>query len=356
MILDLPRLSAENASLSGRQKTNKMTIDTHTHYITAEMRAAFKQRTEPPFIDETDDGRERFHMPIGHLILNDDYYDMDARIVFMDKVGVDRQILSFPGLFGLDSLPVEDCFPVIQGFNDHVSGLCKQHPDRFSGLAALPFVDIDLCVEEYKRARTELGLIGAILPVNTLVSKDHAERLAPIFAAAQELGGHLFVHPGRRPDEVPPAGAAPKGPPFADSMAARQALAVQDRCSAAMVTLIFTDFLNAYPDVTLHVANLGGTLPMVVERMDQVNVTRSPDKPMPSSLLKKVYVDCSSLGPRSIEIAAAFYGADKILLGTDCPIFMTQWSLDAINDAKISEDDKDLIRYGNAARLLETYL
>lgn len=333
-----------------------MTIDVHTHYIAHAMADAFRSRREPPWIEVLADGTERFHMPVGHLALSDAYYDMAARLAFMDTVGVERQILSFPGLFGLDSLPVEDCFSLLQQFNDDVSSLCGSHPDRFSGLAALPFADIELAVAEYTRARTELGLVGAVLPVNALVSLDHAERLRPIFAIAQEIGGHLFVHPGRRPDQVPAPGTTPKGPPFSDNLAARQALAVQDRCAAAMVTLLFSDFLDDYPDITLHVANLGGTLPMVIERMDQVNLTRTPDLPKPSSRLDRVYVDCSSLGPRSLEIAAAFYGAERVLFGTDCPIFLTEWSLDAVANADLQETDRQLILKGNAERLLASLL
>ena len=116
----------------------------------------------------------------------------------------------------------------------------------------------------------------------------------------------------------------------------------------------FLRLSRAYPDVSLHVANLGGTLPMVVERMDQVTLTRTPGDPAPSSFLRRIHVDCSSLGPRAIEIAAAFYGADKILFGTDCPIFMTDWSLDAVANTRLSDADKHAIREGNAARLLET--
>ena len=333
-----------------------MAIDVHSHYLSPNLAQGLRDRTEAPWIEQLDNGQERYHMPHGTLLLSEAYYDMEARIAHMDKHGVQRQILSFPGLFGVDTLPVRDCADLLAGFNDHVSGLAKTNPNRFSGLAALPLSDMDEAVKEYRRARLELGLVGAILPVNLLVTEEHATTLAPLFATAQEIGGHIFVHPGRRPSEVPSAGSTPPGPNFVDNVQARLALAVQDRCAAAMVTLVFSNFLDAYPDVSLHVANLGGTLPMVVERMDQVTLTRAPEDPLPSSLLNRIYVDCSSLGPRAIEIAAAFYGADKILFGTDCPIFLTDWSLDALANARLSSGDKQAIREGNAARLLNKLL
>ena len=281
-------------------------------------RTDYGKRTEAPRIEQLDDGRERYHMPHGTLMLSDAYYDIDGRLAYMDGLGVTRQILSFPGLFGVDSLPIEDCADLLAGFNDHVAGVAEAHPNRLSGLAALPLADMDEAVREYRRARLDLGLVGAILPVNLLVTADHAASLAPVFAVAQEKGGHLFCSSRSSPRR----GSTRRHhnvPPQKDNMAARLALAVQDRCAAAMVTLVFSDFLDAYPDVSLHVANLGGTLPMVVERMDQVTLTRTPGDPAPSSYLKRVHVDCSSLGPALSRLRPLSMARIKFYLARTVP-------------------------------------
>lgn len=333
-----------------------MAVDMHTHYVPADMADALRRRRMPPWIEGLPDGCERLHLPIGTLGFGPEYVDMNARVPFMGEAGVDRQVLSFPGLFGLDSLPVAEAAPLLLAFNDDLAALCRRVPEKFTGLAALPFADMDMALAEFRRAREKLGLIGAILPVNGFLTLAHAERFRPLFDLAQEIGGHLFLHPGRRPDEVPQNPSEVAASPFADTMLPRQALDVQAKVASAMVTLLFTDYLDPYPDVTLQVANLGGTLPMVIERMDHATRLRTPDAKLPSSRARSVYVDCSSLGARSIEIAVAVYGADRIVLGTDCPIFRTDWTLQAIDAARIAADDKAAIRSGNAARLLAPYL
>ena len=332
-----------------------MTIDLHTHFIPEPLADGLRRRTTPPWIERLDDDSERIHMPIGSLALSDDYWDMDKRLEFMDAHGIALQVLSFPGLFGLDSLPADECGPLLKTFNDAASDLTWAHPDRFLGLAALPFADIGAAVSEFKRARTELGLGGAILPNNAFASLEHAERLRPLFEAAEELGGHLFIHPGRRPDEVP-LGNVSGSSPFADSFIARQALGVQNNVAHCMVTLLFTDFLDNYENLTLHVANLGGTLPMVIERMDHVATTRTPGEPLPSERAHRVHVDISSLGPKSIRIAADVYGVDRLLFGTDCPIFSTQWSLDAVANSGLSATEQAALLSENAKALLERLL
>jgi predicted TIM-barrel fold metal-dependent hydrolase len=329
-----------------------MTIDLHTHYVSPALADALRKRTVPPRIETLPDGSERFHLPVGFLQFGSDYIDMEARLRFMDGLGIAKQLLSFPGLFGVDSLAIDEAEPLLLPFNDDLATLCRRYPDRFAGLAALPFADMDRAVTEYRRTRTELGLVGAILPVNGFLSIAEAEKFKPILDAARDLGGHLFIHPGRRPDQVPAdPGKAPPFP-FPDTMLLRQALGIQNDVAQCMATLLFSDVLNPYPNVSIHVANLGGTLPMVVERMDHVIRLRTDNEPLPSQRLRRVYVDCSSLGPRSIEIAVSMYGADRIVFGTDCPIFRTDWSLEAVQAAAISDEDRAKILYRNAKALL----
>lgn len=332
-----------------------MIIDMHTHYVPAELAAALRRRDVPPFIETLADGSEIFHMPHGPLAFPKAFIDMEARLEFMSDQGVSHQLLSFPGLFGLDSIAAEESLPLVKMFNEDVARLSLENKNEFSGLAALPFADMDLAVEEYRRARNELGLIGAVLPVNGFVSLADAERYRPLFETVQEIGGHIFVHPGRRSDEVPDHYDPNKRSPFSDNVPERQALGVQDRVSHCMVTLLYSNFLEPYPDITLHVANLGGTLPMVVERMDQTAFTRGHEKPYPSEKSQRVHVDCSSLGPRALEIAVSLFGADRVVFGTDCPIFLTEWSKNAIANASISESDRKLILAGNAENLISRY-
>ena len=45
----------------------------------------------------------------------------------------------------------------------------------------LAIADVDLAVDEYKRARHELGLIGAILPINAFLSEAHRPLAWPRF-------------------------------------------------------------------------------------------------------------------------------------------------------------------------------
>lgn len=331
-----------------------MVIDLHAHYVPPELAELLRARTRAPRIERLPAANEVFHLPIGSLSFSSGYTDIDERTRFLNDVGIDMQLLSLPGLFGIDSLPVREAQPLVRLFNEQVAKVCQRFPERFLGLAALPLADIDAARAELEHCVGKLGLCGTILPVNNFLTLDQAGRLAPIFRIADALKLHIFVHPGRRPDELPRDSNEKVAVPFTDNFLPRQALAVQSQVASAMITLLFSNFLADYPNASVHVANLGGTLPMVIERMDHAARLRAPEQPLPSTRLRggSVHVDCSSLGPLGLELAVAAFGADKVVIGTDCPIFRADWTLEAVRKARISDEDRRAILCENAKRLL----
>ncbi len=263
--------------------------------------------------------------------------------------------MSLPGLVGIDSLPVEESFPMVRTFNDALQEVLQRYPDQFYGLTALPMADIAESAEELRRGMTELGFIGAILPINCFANVAEARKLEPILRVGNELNAHFFVHPGRRPDEVVPMLAAAETRPGWPGVLPIRALNVQTNIAYATVTLMYTDFLDNYPNVTLHVANLGGTYPMIEERIVNLSRVRLPGEPPVNERARRIYADCGSLGPEAIEIAVEVFGADRILLGSDTPTFKAEWAIAAVQEANIPDSAKRAILGENASGLLQHY-
>ena len=136
------------------------------------------------------------------------------------------------------------------------------------GLATLPTANVAWAAEELERAHTELGLIGAVLPLDAFVTLAGARALAPIFAVSAEASQpHLRAprrgrarHPGTVALESgatqPVASGSP--PPGAPPRRRRATTCRRARSSSrrrisrpASITLALTDFLDAYPDVSV---------------------------------------------------------------------------------------------------------
>lgn len=333
-------------------------IDVHTHYLPESVVEALRRRNVAPAIETQPDGTERRLMPQGHTLpfTGDAYSDIDARIALMDRLGIARQVLSMGQLFGIQCLPIEESLPLVRMFNDDLGALCDRHPNRFSGIALLPMDDLGATVAEFKRARAELGLMGAIIPASHFETREEAENLVALFQAGQELGGWFFIHPGPRPDEYRRETETPSdASQEPDNRIARQALTVQTKIGAAAITLLLTGFLDPYPDILVHVANLGGTLPAVVERMDQLSRLHTPDDKPPSRRMRRIYIDTASLGQHAIELAVSIFGADRVMFGTDLPIFPIESMQDAVQAARMDDDQRAQIVNGNALALIERF-
>ena len=124
--------------------------------------------------------------------------------------------------------------------------------------------------------------------------------------------------------------------------------------SSVMVTLCMTDFMDAFPDVNVVVHNLGGNIAFEIERMDHRCLLDTPSEELPSTRFKrsKVMVDCNSFGARAIEMAVGLYGADRIVCGTDGSAFGVEWTRRALEEARISSEERARILTGNAAGVL----
>lgn len=321
-------------------------IDTHAHYYGETLFAALAQRDQVPRVEQAD-GSRFMATSTSRFPLRGGFVDLETRLAWMDAQQIDHQLITFPGALGPDVLPPREAIPLVRDVNDELASVCAVHPTRFTALAGLPLADIDACITEIERARRRLGLRGAILPSNYFLSLARMERMRPLLAAASELGAHLMIHPGLRHDES-------LAPHAYDDLTMHRASTIDlhNGISHATVTLVHADLDARFPNASFQVVNLGGAFPMLVERMDHIVATRDPAAPRPSSLLGRLMFDSASLGPRSLELAVAVLGAERVMLGTDYPIFDSHVATDALEAAAIAEPARMVVAAGNALRLL----
>jgi predicted TIM-barrel fold metal-dependent hydrolase len=328
-----------------------MTIDMHSHWSPPALIELLRTRSEIPFIEADDKGVEILKNPRGEKPVSKAFDNIKTRIKEMDECGISTAILSTFGQFQWsERMPVAQSIPMVQAINDSLSGYCKAYPGRFAAYASLPLADMGAAKEELQRALELEGIIGAILPGMAFQTLEDAKEYAPLMEIANEKSAIIFVHWNPRPKD-----AWPRVKPGIDNATLRiGTLDMQASLSANMMTFCFTDYLDAYPNLKVHVHNLGGNIPYEIERMDHRNYLDSPDHPLPSTRLRRdnLFVDCNSFGSRAIEAGVAAYGADKIVMGTDGTVFGAEWTNNALNEAHISEEERHLIRHGNANRLL----
>lgn len=326
-------------------------IDMHAHWKPAEVADALRARAREPRIARNADGVEVLMSRMGEEPLAKAFDDIDAHLAQMDRLGVEKSVLSLLGSFcWIEAQPPEVSGPLCRRINDGFSAICQKHPGRFAAFAALPLTDMSAAAAELERALTLSGVIGAQLPGNYFLTRKDAEAVRPLLEVANRHRAVLLIHHGPRPGD-----AFPKVGGDTDNARRRNGtLDMQASLSSVMVTLCLTDILAEYPDVSVQVHNLGGNIPFEIERMDHRCLLDTPKEELPSSRFRKakVFVDCNSFGPRAIEAAVELYGAERIVCGTDGSAFGVEWTRKALEDARIGEQAREQILHRNAAALM----
>jgi predicted TIM-barrel fold metal-dependent hydrolase len=255
--------------------------------------------------------------------------DLDARREHLRRAGISWQLLSLSSLWNIDNLPTAQSLPLIQAFNDATVQAVAEMRDTFGGLAALPLQDLDAASAELLRVHAA-GIRGAILPAGAFATLAQAIELAPLLRQANLLGAHLFVHPG----ELHPA----QGRDSQDEdnwWPRRIVLQTQHQLSAAMLTLVSTPLLREFPHITVQVANLGGGLPFYLERLHAV----AEDNPAGREDVwrydcRQVIVDSASFGPLAVGMAIDALGVEKVVAGTDMPLFAASRAVESFRSAR----------------------
>jgi predicted TIM-barrel fold metal-dependent hydrolase len=233
-------------------------------------------------------------------------------------------------------------------------------------LATLPTASVPWAVEEFERAHQELGIIGATLPLDAFVTLSGARALAPIFEVAQKHRGHIFVHRGASSGDVPGQhleagdasayfGVSQPESIAGDNPSARTLLMTATHLATGVITLALTDFLDAFPDVTVQIAMMGGSIPYVAEQIQMA--AEQSGHPIADSRFRRVYLDTGSSGrgPRGIALGAQVFGADRILFGTDAgPTAVIGPVIESVGRAALTAADKRMIFVENGRRLFDS--
>jgi len=336
-------------------------IDLHSHWFSPRsIEILSRRQTGPRFATNAQGQKFLEHLGSdlpsprgGHFALGEQWFDIEVRLRHLDEHGVRRQLISWPTTLGVDAaITPAEARELWGAYNEDLSVVVNRHSDRLSGVAVLASGDVAWSARELDRAHDQLGLIGAVLPVNGFATREGADAFAPIFAVAQKHKSHIYLHTGYANASIP---GQPPHWQHRDSRAARGALDNAWNFAAATITLAFSGFLDAYPDVTVQIAQLGGSgaIALVAEAVEQ-SADRSGIGDV-AGKFRQIYLDTGAggRGPQAIALATKVFGAERIVFGTDyAPQASVAPVIENIRRSPIADADRQKIFFDNARQLL----
>ncbi|HWB21071.1 MAG TPA: amidohydrolase family protein, partial [Phycisphaerales bacterium] len=306
--------------MSEHAKTTSLKLDLHTHILPEkwpDLRDKFGYGGWVQ-LDHHCPGCARMMIDGKHFRdIEENCWNTAARLRECDAAGVHVQALStVPVMFGYWAKAI-DAYHVSRMLNDHIAEVCRAEPTRFVGLGTVPMQETSWAVKELERCVKELGLAGIEIGSHVNSSCEWMNlgepQLFDVFAAAEELGAAVFVHPW---DMVGKERMPKYWLPWLVGMPAEGSLAI---CS-----LIFGGVFERLPNLRVCVAHGGGSFPATVGRVAHGFEVR-PDlcavdnTKNPREYLGKFWVDSLVHDEMALKYVMNVIGENRVAMGSDYP-------------------------------------
>lgn len=239
-------------------------------------------------------------------------------------------------LFGAEG-PVG--FDGLREANDWLADLVAGN-DRLAAFGVTDVFAGEEGAREAERAIVELGLSGLVID-SSRAGKFLADPAArPTLEVAARHRVPVFVHPVAHPNsEVLIEGAGMLGNSLGRGL----------MNGVAFLSVIQGELLDELPDLHLVFATLGlGAIVQAARGGRYGRDRRHGTRP-------NIYFDTMGHDPDIIRTLAGFFGADRVLAGTDWPILpalQAETLAKSLAEAGLSEAEQRLVAGGNARRLL----
>ncbi|HVC33469.1 MAG TPA: amidohydrolase family protein [Chloroflexota bacterium] len=292
-----------------------MAIDLHCHIFPPEyLRLA---RTDGARIGariyRRDDGQEFIQAPGDfNYPLTDDLWSVPALVEALGQrhltgaaLSVAPPTLSYWAEAGLAA-------DISAASNDSIAAVVHESPDRFVGLATVPFQDIPRAIAELERAMKRPEFRGVMIASHVGEKNLNHPDLFPFFEACQQLDACVFIHPY----EV-------LGTERLQDYYLWNLIGMVTETCVAIASLIFGGVYDRLPRLKTYFAHAGGSYPWLRGRAEHgyhvlKNTRFDVDRP-PSAYLDRIYVDNMIYVPSALTWLAGEIGSDHIAVGSDYP-------------------------------------
>jgi aminocarboxymuconate-semialdehyde decarboxylase len=321
-----------------------MIIDTHAHLAPPDLLAAIvRERAKFPSVRVIEEGGSLAFAFAGAKPtrpVSKPLSDIAARLAWMDKQDIDRQVVGgWVDMFGYE-LPGAEGEAWSRLINDAMMSVAKTEP-RFVPLASVPMQDGVRAAAVLKAAMAAgfPGVMIGTLP-RGIGSVLDAKDLDPFWAAADDVGAVVHIHP-----------SFDAGDTRVNDYGLQNAVGRITDAVVAVARLISSGHVTRFGNVKFFVPMGAAALPFMLGRL-QRNHQITPGLGDPVEAIGRLYTDTILHDVRVLRFVITMLGANRIMLGSDMPFPIGDLEpAKIVAEAGLSADQIACVNGGLAARL-----
>lgn len=298
-------------------------------------------------------------------------------LAIMDQFSIEKAYLSVSS--GVYYSNEKDTLYLAKLCNESSAELLQRYPNRLGAFASLPIPFIDTAIKEMLYSLDELQLTGVMLQSNYGGLYLGHPGLDPLYAELDKRGAVVLIHPTLpaghiKQPKIPLAmlEKIPQGIKRKIAQKKRDRLPLKNMpvsmlefvfdTTRSVMDLIYSGYIDKYPNIKFIIAHAGGTLPYLQERLAIFEQDITPQMLDDVShaaeyYLKQFYYDVAlSTTPATLRCLCDTLPTEHIVYGSDFPFVSVNTVARGIHALlAFFEDQPDLlekIAYGNAEKLL----
>lgn len=316
-------------------------VDVHNHFYPGNYLQMLEEKGVGVRIGTDLNGRHYLEEGGTRLVtLTPPMVSLDDRFRMMDENGIAVQILSMtsPNVYAFEP---GDAISVARMVNDEYAAIKDRQPDRIRCFASVPLGTGEE-VRELDRAIHSLGMDGLIVGTNIHGKTLDDESFAPFWQRVHELRLPVLIHP-----MTPMVGTG-----HLETFALVPLVGFPFDTTLAFIRLVWTGFLDRYPDIRLVASHTGGALPYLFGRFEIGHDAYAECRQVrerPTEYLKRIFYDTISYHPPALRCLADSVGVSQLLFGTDYPHVIGDASrvIASLEAAGFTPDELDAIERRN---------
>lgn len=294
-----------------------MKIDFHSHVIPVEfLDAVAADPAGFAGVRVEIRGSERFlARDVIAIKLRTAYYDLQAKLAAMDRMGIDVAVISCGPPAYCYWLPAAAGARAAQLVNDGIANMLAAEPKRLRGMATLPLQDLDAAMSELERV-AKLGCFRGVELGTSVEGALIAEpEFRPLLKRIEALGLFVFAHPYQ---------PSPKG--GLDRYYLISSMGFPLDTSLLAAHLMSGGALDELKALRFVLPHGGGFLPYLIGRLEHAWHARPEPRANtatpPREHLKRFVFDALTHDPVAARCLIDTVGAERVVLGSDCPFDM----------------------------------